>query len=292
MKTTFLISSFLTFFSGILLIPTNAKADEMVKCILAHNQGVITPNCAKMLGLTTPASKKEPSDNGGIHLKSTLHYQPPPASLATNSIVGLTLGMSITDATNAMKTYCKDSPHITYTFLEMNYKGVHTKTQFYPHILQCNLGDDNIEVHISPPVIGNIVTEINRNASFKADTSPRFTELKTDIDNKYGVNLLPLTERKSSSEVTIDADANGTITTLPKRSFISVSDETSYNVPGEIAYLTIVIDAVNNNPSNVSRFSLKLEDLRAKRNINNEVMKQLKASVDDRLKNNTIKPAL
>lgn len=292
MKNTFLISSFLTVFSGILLIPTNAQADEMVNCLLARNQGIISPNCAKVLGLSAPDSKQEPSDNGGIHLKSTLHYQPVPEALAKDSIVGLTLGMSMVDATSVMKTYCTDTPHITYTSLEMKYKGVFIQTQLYPHILECRLGNDSLKVHISPPVMGNIVTEINRNVSFDADASPRFSELKTDIDNKYGVNLLPVTESKKSSKVTVVADANGMITTTPKRAFIRALDNPSYNGPGEIAYLTIVINSVNNNPSNVSHINLKLEDLRAKRNINNEVIKQLKASVDSKLENNNIKPAL
>ncbi|CAI3947705.1 unnamed protein product [Commensalibacter communis] len=292
MRNTILVSSFLTILSGILLVPTNAQADDTVNCILAQSQGSVSPRCAKLLGLGNPDEKQGPADNGGIHLKSTLHYQSAPETIAKDNIVGLSLGMSMADAVNVMKNYCKDDPRITYTFLSMNYKGVSPKTQLYPHILECRLGSDNLRVDISPPVMGSVVTEINRDVFFPADASPRFSELKADIDKKYGVNLLPFTEMKSSSEATLYADASGVITTIPSRSYIRALSEQTYNVPGEIAYLTIAINSVNGNPSNVSNISLKLEDLRAKRDINHEVIKQLKASVDSKLENNNIKPAL
>lgn len=288
MKTTLFIASALSMALGAMVSPVQAQTTP--DCLLAINQGVISPACAKMMGLGAPASQSPP-DNGGLSLQQTLHYQPVTGSVGNASIVGLTLGLGLADATRAMKAYCKADPRLANSFLNTTYKGVGVKTQFYPQLLQCDVNGDQLEVHVSPPVMGSVVTAIKRSVSFPADASPRFAELSSDIRQKYGLTL-PAMVRDSDSETTAYVTATGTMATNARFSYAQPMDSSSYDAPGEIAYLAVRASPVSSNPANVSMMFLTLEDLRAERAINAEVLKQLTASVDQKLANSHVKPAL
>ncbi|AQS87468.1 hypothetical protein AA101099_2924 [Neoasaia chiangmaiensis NBRC 101099] len=274
------------------ILPVAADAQSMTDCLLAHNQGVVTPVCARMLGLSTTSPEPQaPPDNGGIHLKPTLAYQPLGNALGQASIVGLTLGQSQANATTAMKAYCGTDPEVTNTYLSTTYKGVDVKTQFFPSQMVCHKEQDNLTVHLSPPVMGTVVTRIERNVTFPSDASPRFAELQGDIASKYGLHLPPL-RASMNEERTLYADARGQTGEKENGGPVNAMDPMTYEVPGEMAHLLLTTQPVMGNPSHVANISFDLQDIRAERAIGGELLKQMNGSVDAKLANSDVKPAL
>ncbi|WP_157765166.1 hypothetical protein [Acetobacter senegalensis] len=281
MKKIFFIFTALT-----LAQPVTASAQTMVQCMMARNQGMISPACNKILGLSTEPAKV-PEDNGGLHLKQVIDYKAPSNSVGQASILGLTLGMSLEDARKIMTAHCEGEPHQSNTFLTVVHKGVQVKTQFFPMQLGCLIKGDGLRVTFSPPVSGNVITKIERTVSYPADASPSFTGLKADLAEKYNIHLM-----KNDTQDIIYSLEDGSISERPEGSLLVPTRKNPDYAPTAQAYIFVNIRGVSGNPENVSYMEIFLEDTGAENRLNDEVIKQMNAFVDDKLSTNTVKATL
>lgn len=273
-------------------VPLSVHAQSLTQCLLAHNQGLITPACAHLLGLSVPPSQPQtPPDNGGVHLKQTVTYQPLDNVFGQDSILGLRLGMTQADATSTMTSFCGKAPQVTNTYLSTTYKGVGVNTQYFPSTLTCQKGQDSLTVRLSIPVMGAVVTKIERSASFPMEASPHYVDLQADIASKYGLHLQPMT-RYGTPSGTAYAGPDGKVVTTQTGTTAEANEPLTYTTPHEMAYLSVTVIPVGENLSNVSGLRLTLEDLRAEEVMYAELFKQMNGSVDAKLSGSTVKAAL
>lgn len=275
-----------------LTMPVTAQAQTMTECMMARNQGMISPACGKLLGLSD-RSAQPPEDNGGVHLKQTLSYMPLGNRLGNASILGLSLGMTQEKATQTLRNWCLRDPNIVNTAISTTYKGAHVETQFFPRQMQCSKGDDTIEITLSSPVMGAVVTQIERNVSFAPDNAPTFATLQEEVAGKYGLHLpVPGPYGEASRQLYANMagqEIEGVIHAVSPRS----EDVSTYDVPGETGLLQVRLQSVSGNPANIGHISFDLHDMRAERMVASELLKQLNASVDAKLgKASSLKPEL
>lgn len=227
-----------------------------------------------------PQSSDAPPDNGGLHLKRTLHYTPPSGA----DILGIKLGTPAVEAVRIMRDYCQVEPTIQYSSLRTGYKGVNIYTQDYASGASCFKIGGHISVTFAADVSDPVVIKIVRNASFPSDNSPMYDSLRTDLLNKYGFKHLFRRPYSTDEEGVIFVMQDGTTRESDGREIgVGLPQDFQLIARGVREYLTAVATRNSDNPDRVSALAITLSDIGAEQQIQAEVIKQMQAHEDERL---------
>ena len=202
-------------------------------------------------------------------------------ALGHASILGISLGMSALEATTQLRQYCQADPSIRNETLRVSYKGVDIESQPYPASLSCQKNEDEITVTLAPPVMGGIVTRIERVVEYPILSAPGYDALKAELVTRYAAHLPPLTNK--SAITALYALKNGTVTEKAHGDPVASSPSSDPRASVTQAWMQIEVAVVPQNPSAVSHLSIAIEEIGAVQTITAEVIKQLNADVDAKL---------
>lgn len=255
---------------------------KMVSDLAGYDQGHIP---------SSMTNNQPPPDNGGVYLKHVLNVPTTPNAITQAPVVGLTIGMPAVEAEKVLSSYCNHPPGIKYQTLSLSYKGINVQTQPFVSKLTCSSDNDSLSVEISPPVAGTTVTKIDREVSYPADKSPRFADFQADISKKYNIHLpvaMPNQPAIVTQYILKDKTTSEKINGRPVDA-TDTSDDFSQTVQ---SYLRITANIIPENPTSMSGFTISSANPGDATVLSNEIIKQLKASVDEKLSNSNVKTVL
>lgn len=250
-------------------------------------------NAANALGqghITEPPTSPATQDNGGVALTQKLTYSRMSNTLGQASILGLSLGMSAPEATTVLRQYCQTEPSLRTETLRTSHKGVDIESQPYPGSLACQRESDRIDVTLAPPVMGGVVTRIERTASYPPLNAPGYDTLKAELTAHYTAHLPPLSG--GSAATALYALKSGNVIEKADGTGIDPSPSSDPRAATTQAWLRIDVSVVPQNPSAVRSLSITTEDIGAEQAITAEIIRQLNAAIDAKLAHATAKPAL
>ncbi|WP_141325498.1 hypothetical protein [Acetobacter orleanensis] len=269
--------------------------------ITAHAQNAVDDFRRNMMGNLAgydqghiPSSKTDnqaPPDNGGVYLKHALDVPTTPNAVTQAPVVGLTIGMPAVEAEKILGRYCNHPAGIKYQTLGLSYKGIDVKTQPFVSKLTCSSDNDSLSVDISPPVAGTTVTKIDREVSYPADKSPHFADFQAEILKKYNIHLpvaMPNQPAIVAQYILKDKTTSEKINGRP----IDIDDTSDAFSQTVQSYLRITANVIPENPTSMSEFTISSANPGDATVISNEIIKQLKAFVDEKLSNSNVKTVL
>ncbi|KXV67149.1 hypothetical protein AD949_00330 [Acetobacter orleanensis] len=199
--------------------------------------------------------------------------------------------MPAVEAEKILGRYCNHPAGIKYQTLGLSYKGIDVKTQPFVSKLTCSSDNDSLSVDISPPVAGTTVTKIDREVSYPADKSPHFADFQAEILKKYNIHLpvaMPNQPAIVAQYILKDKTTSEKINGRP----IDIDDTSDAFSQTVQSYLRITANVIPENPTSMSEFTISSANPGDATVISNEIIKQLKAFVDEKLSNSNVKTVL